>query len=67
MFVGELTSQSFDDYCMTLGIDVEHHVSHVRTQNGLAEAFIKQMKLITRALLVKTKLQVFYMRTCHFT
>ena len=33
---GEFTSQTFDDYCMTLDIDVEHHVPHVHTQNGLA-------------------------------
>ena len=59
MFAGELTSRSFDDYCMTLGIDVEHHVPHVCTQNGLAEAFIKRMQLITRALLMKTKLPSF--------
>ena len=59
MFARELTSQSFNDYCMTLNIDVEHHVSHVSTQNGLAEAFIKRIKLITRALLMKTKLPSF--------
>ena len=59
MFAGELTSRSFDDYCITLGIDVEHHVPRVRTQNGLAEAFIKPMKLITRTRLMKTKLPSF--------
>ena len=62
MFTGELTSRSFDDYCMTLGIDVENHVPHVRTQNDLAEAFIKRMKLITRTLLMKTKLPSFLHR-----
>ena len=35
MFAGELTSRSFDDYCITLGIDVEHHVPRVRTQNAM--------------------------------
>ncbi|KAM0969644.1 hypothetical protein ACFX2A_018133 [Malus domestica] len=40
---GEFTSQTFDDYCMTLGIDVEHLVPHVYTQNRLAEALIKQL------------------------
>ena len=59
MFTGELTSRSFDDYCMTLGIDVEHPVPHIRIQNGLAEAFIKRMKLNTCALLMKTKLPSF--------
>ncbi|KAM2218910.1 hypothetical protein ACFX1S_018307 [Malus domestica] len=56
--VGEFTSQTFDDYCMTLGIDVEHSVLHVHTQNGLAEAFIKWLQLIARTLLMKTKLPV---------
>ncbi|KAM1281896.1 hypothetical protein ACFX1X_022867 [Malus domestica] len=55
---GEFTSQTFDDYCMALGIDVEHPVPHVHTQNGLAEAFIKRLQLIARTLLMKTKLSV---------
>ena len=45
---------------MTLGIDVEHLVPHVHTQNSLGEAFIKQLKLIARILLMKTKLTVLY-------
>ena len=44
---------------MALGIDVEHPVPHVHTQNGLAEAFIKRLQLIARTLLMKTKLPVF--------
>ena len=40
---GEFTSKTFDDYCMSLGIDVEHPVPHVHTQNGLAEAAIKRL------------------------
>ena len=59
MFAGEFTSRSFDDYCMSLGIDVEHNVPHVHTQNGLAKSFIKWMKLIACALLMKTKLPSF--------
>ena len=55
---GEFTSQTFDDYCMALGIDVEHPVSHVHTQNGLAEAFIKRLQLIAHTLLMKTKLSI---------
>ena len=39
-------------------------VPHIHTQNGLAEAFIKWVKLITNALLMKMKLPVFYMGTC---
>ncbi|CAL2247903.1 unnamed protein product [Prunus armeniaca] len=53
---GEFTSQTFDAYCMSLGIDVEHLVPHVHTQNGLAEAFIKGLQFIARTLLLKTKL-----------
>ncbi|KAM2702162.1 hypothetical protein EV2_003906 [Malus domestica] len=55
---GEFTSQTFDDYCMTLGIDVEHPVPHVHTQNGLAETLIKRLQLIARTLIMKTKLPV---------
>ena len=48
---GEFTSKVFNDYCMTLGIKVEHFVTHVHTQNGLAESLIKRIKLIARPLL----------------
>ena len=40
---GEFTSQSFNDYCMSIGITVEHSVAHVHTQNGLAESLIKRL------------------------
>jgi hypothetical protein len=40
---GEFISQAFYDYCMSIGINVEHHVAHTHTQNGLAESFIKQL------------------------
>ncbi|RYE23962.1 MAG: hypothetical protein EOP45_06335 [Sphingobacteriaceae bacterium] len=53
---GEFTSQTFDDYCMSVGIDVEHHVAHVHTQNGLAESLIKRLQLIARPLIMRTKL-----------
>ncbi|WZZ32928.1 hypothetical protein YC2023_016329 [Brassica napus] len=53
---GEFTSQAFNDYCMVTGIDVEHHVSHVHTQNGLAESLIKRLQLIARPLIMKSKL-----------
>jgi hypothetical protein len=48
---GEFTSKAIDDYCMTMGIKVEHSVLHVHTQNGLAEALIKRIKFIARLLL----------------
>ena len=53
---GEFSSQTFLDYCMSIGIDVQHPVAHVHSQNGLAESFIKRLQLIARALLLKTKL-----------
>ena len=53
---GEFSSQTFLDYCMSIGIDVQHHVAHVHSHNGLAEYFIKHLQLIARPLLLKTKL-----------
>jgi hypothetical protein len=52
------TSQAFNDYCMSIGIDVEYPIAHTHTQNGLAESFIKRLQLIARPLLMKTKLPV---------
>ena len=53
---GEFSSQTFLDYFMFIGIDVQHHVAHVHSQNGLAESFIKRLQLIARPLLLKSKL-----------
>ena len=44
----EFSSKAFNDYCMALGINVEHSVPYVHTQNGLAESLIKRVKLIAR-------------------
>ena len=55
---GEFTSQAFNDYCMSVGISVEHPVAHVHTQNGLAESLIKRLQLIARPLIMRTKLPV---------
>ncbi|XP_021830713.1 uncharacterized protein LOC110770803 [Prunus avium] len=55
---GEFTSKTFDDYCMSLDIDIEHSVPHLHTKNDLAEALIKRLQLIARTLLMKTKLLV---------
>ena len=41
---------------MSIGIDVQHPVAHVHSQNGLAESFIKCLQLIAKPLLLKTKL-----------
>ena len=53
---GEFSSQTFLDYCMSIGIDVQHPVAHVHSHNGLAESFIKRLQLIARPLLLKSKL-----------
>ena len=37
----EFISKSFDDYCISVGIEVEHSLAHVHTLNGLVEAFIE--------------------------
>ena len=37
----EFTSQTFNVFCLSLGIKVEHHVPHVHTQNDLVVSLIK--------------------------
>ena len=41
---------------MYIGIDVQHPVAHVHSQNRLAESFIKRLQLIVKPLLLKSKL-----------
>ena len=41
---------------MSIGIEVEHPVAHVHTQNGLTKSLIKRLKLIARPLLMKANL-----------
>ena len=53
---GEFTSQTFTNYYMSVGINIEDHVAHTNTQNGLVEPLIKRLQLIARPLLMKTKL-----------
>jgi hypothetical protein len=53
----EFTSRAFNDYCMALGIQVQHSVSYVHAQNGLAESLIKRIRLISRPVLMNYKLQ----------
>ena len=62
----EFTSQAFDDYCMSIGIDVEHHVAHTHTQNGLAKSLIKRLQIIAQPLLGKSKLPI-YVGSCYIT
>ena len=54
--VSKFTFQTFIDYCMSVGMNIEHQVAHTHIQNGLAESFIKCLQLIARPLLMKTKL-----------
>ena len=49
---GEFTSKAFDDYCISVGIEVEHPVPHVHSQNGLAEAAIQRLQNVARALVM---------------
>ena len=53
---GEFSSQTLLDYCMSIGIDVQHPIAYVHFQNVLVESFIKRLQLIARPLLLKTKL-----------
>ena len=43
---------------MSIGIDIEHHVAHTHTQNGLAKSLIKKLQIIARPLLMKSKLPI---------
>jgi hypothetical protein len=47
----EFSSRAFNDYYMAQEIEVQHSMSYVHTQNGLAETLIKRIKLIARTLL----------------
>jgi len=53
---GEFKSKAFDDYCLAMGIKVEHSIPHVHTQNSLAESLIKRIKWIAWLLLQNCKL-----------
>ena len=56
--ISEFTSQTFDDYCMIIGIDVEHLVAYTHTQNGLVELLVKRLQIIAQPLLMKSKLPI---------
>jgi transposase InsO family protein len=53
---GEFKSQHFEDYCVAMGIDLTYSVPYEHFQNGLAEAFIKKIQLISRPLLLQAGL-----------
>jgi hypothetical protein len=52
----EFSSQVFNDYCKALGIQVQHFIPYVHTQNGLAKSLIKRIELIARLLLQTSNL-----------
>jgi hypothetical protein len=54
--VGEFKSQHFEDYCVAMGIELTYSVPYEHSQNGLAEAFIKKIQLISRPLLLQAGL-----------
>lgn len=53
---GEFTSQTFEDYCASQGIEIEYPVPHVHQMMGLAESGIKRVAMIARPLLMQSKL-----------
>ena len=52
----EFSSRAFNDYCMALGIQVQHFVLYVHIQNSLAGSLIKRINLIARSLSLNCKL-----------
>lgn len=48
----EFISKSFNDFFISLAIDIQYPVPHVHFRNGLAEGVIKQLQLIARPLLM---------------
>jgi len=42
---GEIKSHVFHEYCISIGIEVEHPVTHVHTQNRLAKSLLKLLKV----------------------
>jgi len=55
---GEFTSQAFNDYCVSMRIDIKYPVPHVHTQNNMAELLIKRLQLIAKPLILRTKLPI---------
>ncbi|KAM1249565.1 hypothetical protein ACFX2G_032919 [Malus domestica] len=56
--IEEFTLKIFDDYYLSVVIEVEHPVPYVYTQNGLAKDFIKLLQMIARLLIIHTKLLI---------
>ena len=56
----EFKSQHFEDYCMATRIKLTYSVPYEHSQNGLAEAFIKKIQLISRPLLIQADLPSYF-------
>jgi hypothetical protein len=56
----EFKSQHFEDYCLATGIELTYSVLYEHSQNGLAEAFIKKIQLISRPLLTQAGLPSYF-------
>ena len=52
----EFRSQKFKDYCVTTRIILTYSVPYGHAENGLVEAFIKKVQLISQPLLLHAKL-----------
>jgi hypothetical protein len=52
----EFRSHAFEDYCVATCIALTYSVPYEHSQNGLAEAFIKKIQLVTRLLLLQAQL-----------
>jgi hypothetical protein len=52
----EFKSYAFEDYCQATIISLTYGVPYEHAQNGLAEAFIKKIQLISRPLLIHAHL-----------
>ena len=52
----EFRSHTFEDCCVATGITLTYLVPYEHSQNGLAEAFIKKIQLVTRPLLLHANL-----------
>ena len=52
----EFRSHVFENYCTASGITLTYVAPYEHSQNGIAEAFIKKVQLITRLLIIHAKL-----------
>ena len=52
----EITSHAFHEYYISIGIEVEHPVAHVHTQNRLVESLLERLKLVAKPLFVRANL-----------